>query len=183
MVDFLWAVSLALGVAAHLLYFRQYEIHNFVHRIFAAIIAIIIATTVLISRTANVSLLSATATTLAYATCFAAGAIGSTLAYRLFFNPLNRFPGPFAARLSDFYIAFTVGGKLNQYHKLYELHQKYGRIVRRGATELSIVDPDFVEPSYNSQTKVTKGPWYDLEPDADGVWSVPDEMLPFVQAL
>lgn len=163
MADFVWAISLALGVAAHLLYFHRYETHNYVHRILAIIITTIAVSTVLVSRTGNVSLIVAAATTLGYAACFAIGAMGSTSVYRLFFNPLNRFPGPFAARLSDFYIAFTVGGKLNQYHKLYELHQKYGRIVRRGATELSIVDPDFVEPSYSSQTKVTKGPWYDME--------------------
>lgn len=163
MLGSLYSISVTLGVAAHLLYFHRYETHNYAHRILAGIVVTAASIAVLMSRTKDLSLLVSTAIATAYVSCFAAGALASTIVYRLFFNPLNRFPGPFATRLSDFYIAFTVGGKLNQYHKLYELHQRYGRIVRRGATELSIADPDFVEPSYNSHTRVTKGPWYDME--------------------
>ena len=50
-------------------------------------------------------------------------AICSTLTFCLLLNPLNRFPGPFAARLTDFWMAFHVGGRLNQYRKLELLHK------------------------------------------------------------
>lgn len=163
MADFLSAASLALGAAAHILYFHRYETHLQVRRILAVILATLAATTLLVSRSLAVSTLCAAFITAKVGICFAAGAISSTLIYRLFLNPLNKFPGPFAARLSDFYIATTVGKDLNQYRKLYDLHQKYGKIVRRGANELSIVDPDFVEPAYSNQSNVAKGSWYDME--------------------
>ena len=56
----------------------------------------------------------------------------SILAYRASpWHPLARYPGPLLCKLSKFYAAYlALGGK--QYLYYYELHQKYGDVVRIG---------------------------------------------------
>nr|POE87438.1 tryprostatin b 6-hydroxylase [Quercus suber] len=91
---------------------------------------------------------------------FVVGAVASTLVYRIFLNPLNRFPGPWTARISSLFFSFRLG-KSDAYYQLQALHKKYGRIVRIGSNDLSINDADAVELSYGNGSKVTKSQWYD----------------------
>lgn len=64
--------------------------------------------------------------------------------YRVFFHPLSRFPGPrLAAATFGYEIYYDVfkspGGQYN--HKIRELHQGYGPIVRINPEEIHISDP------------------------------------------
>ncbi|GAB1198455.1 hypothetical protein APSETT444_007778 [Aspergillus pseudonomiae] len=88
------------------------------------------------------------------------GVYTSMLLYRAAFHRLNRFPGPFLARLSNLYVTSLVAKKLRLFEETEKLHEKYGDYVRIGPTELSIRDPAAVKPIYGSSAKVSKGVWY-----------------------
>lgn len=62
-------------------------------------------------------------------------------------------------------MAFKVGKRLDQYKILDDLHKKYGPYVRTGANQLSITDPNLIEPAYAGAQKsgVTKAGWYDFD--------------------
>lgn len=61
------------------------------------------------------------------------GLYASMLAYRASpLHRLRRFPGPLAARLSNFYFAARVLGTKQEYRVLKELHDTYGDVVRIG---------------------------------------------------
>lgn len=62
---------------------------------------------------------------------YLAGLWGSILLYRAFFHRLRGFPGPFAARLSQFYHLWCVR-RFDRYRWLDGLHKKYGPVVRIG---------------------------------------------------
>ncbi|KAF3386264.1 hypothetical protein F1880_001608 [Penicillium rolfsii] len=97
--------------------------------------------------------------------CHILGIYGSMMIYRAFFHRLSQFPGPFLARLSNFYVTSLSARKLHLYEETEKLHGIYGDYVRLGPTELSITDPNAVKALYSSQAKVSKGPWYTiLEP-------------------
>ncbi|KAE8405503.1 cytochrome P450 [Aspergillus pseudonomiae] len=87
------------------------------------------------------------------------------LFYRAFWHRLGGYPGPFLARLSNFYVTSLSAKSLHLYEEVRELHRQYGDYVRLGPTELSIADPRAVKALYSGQAKVSKGPWYTvLEP-------------------
>ncbi|KAJ5100598.1 cytochrome P450 [Penicillium angulare] len=93
------------------------------------------------------------------------GVYSSMLLYRGTLHRLNRFPGPFLARLSNFYVTFLSARNFRLYEETQELHRKYGDYVRIGPTELSISDPAAVAYIYSSKANVSKGPWYNcIEP-------------------
>ncbi|KGO40744.1 Cytochrome P450 [Penicillium expansum] len=97
--------------------------------------------------------------------CHILGIYTSMLFYRAFLHRLSRFPGPFLAKLSNFYVTALSARKLHLYEETEKLHELYGDYVRLGPTELSITDPRAVKAIYSSSAKVSKGPWYTvLEP-------------------
>ncbi|KAJ5772307.1 hypothetical protein N7520_002836 [Penicillium odoratum] len=93
------------------------------------------------------------------------GIYSSMLLYRGAFHRLNKFPGPFLARLSNFYVTFLSAKNFHLYEETENLHRKFGDYVRIGPTELSISDPAAVKLLYSSQAVAHKGPWYNcIEP-------------------
>lgn len=67
-----------------------------------------------------------------------AGLTLSILTYRAFFHRLNRFPGPFAARLSNFYPTYLSAKKLHLYEEVEQLHRQYGDFVRLGRSQMML---------------------------------------------
>ncbi|KAJ5813757.1 uncharacterized protein N7503_000507 [Penicillium pulvis] len=93
------------------------------------------------------------------------GVYSSMAFYRGALHRLNKFPGPFLARLSNFYVTFLSAKNFRLYEETQKLHKRYGDYVRIGPTELSISDPAAVKLIYSSQAKTQKGPWYNcIEP-------------------
>ncbi|KAJ5758202.1 Cytochrome P450 [Penicillium nucicola] len=82
------------------------------------------------------------------------------LVYRAFLHRLSRFPGPFLARLSNFYVTALSGKKLQLCDEIQKLHQQYGDYVRIGPTEISIIDPAAIKVIHGTASKFEKGPWY-----------------------
>ncbi|KIW03129.1 uncharacterized protein PV09_05771 [Verruconis gallopava] len=92
---------------------------------------------------------------------FCATLFSSIAIYRLYFHPLRNFPGPPAARLTQFAHVREVAAKCDNFRHLDKLHAQYGEYVRAGPNLLSIADPDWVEPVHKAQTKFEKSEWYD----------------------
>ncbi|KAH8690164.1 putative cytochrome P450 oxidoreductase [Talaromyces proteolyticus] len=89
----------------------------------------------------------------------------SMIIYRIVWHRLARYPGPFFAKLSNFYVTLLSAKGLHLYEEVEKLHKQYGDYVRLGPSELSINDPEAVRHIYSSQAKVGKGVWYTvLEP-------------------
>jgi cytochrome P450 family 628 len=89
--------------------------------------------------------------------------------YRLFLNPLCKFPGPWSTRLSK--LPALLHASRGDTHKwLQSLHHQYGDIVRVAPNELSFSHPDAVGPLHGpaSNKKIAKGPWYDGIPNQKG---------------
>lgn len=68
---------------------------------------------------------------------FLAGIAISMLIYRGFFHRLNRFPGPFQARLSNLYPTILSARNLHLYEEVEKLHGQYGDYVRLGEQDFS----------------------------------------------
>lgn len=158
------ALSIALGgVVVHTVYFQRYEYHRHLYSLLGISFAITAFYPYFLYRWLAKSPADSIYIATFHGGSLVGGAVLSTILYRLFLSPLNRFPGPFSARLTDFWLAFHVGKKLNQYQRLQDLHRRYGRIVRTGATHLSISDPTFVEPVLGYNATTVKGAWYDID--------------------
>ncbi|KAK5134636.1 hypothetical protein LTR08_006292 [Meristemomyces frigidus] len=154
--------AVAGGIASHVLYFNRFECHMYGILYLNTLFLSCAGSLVLLTKLYETSLVDAIGTILTFAGCYLLGAYSSLLIYRIFVNPLNRFPGPWPARLSSLYMPTKLGNS-DLYYKLQALHQKYGRIVRIGANDLSIIDPDVMETSFGVHSKVTKGDFYDME--------------------
>ncbi|KAH8897331.1 cytochrome P450 [Thozetella sp. PMI_491] len=94
----------------------------------------------------------------------AAGAAGlyyaSLVFYRLFFDPLARFPGPKLAAISRWYEAYYDMIQNGQYTaKIEQMHKKYGPIVRISPYELHIHDPAYFEKLYRHDGRWDKYAW------------------------
>lgn len=60
------------------------------------------------------------------------GVYSSMLVYRGALHRLNKFPGPFLARLSNFYVTFLSAKNFRLYEETQKLHQQYGDYLRIG---------------------------------------------------
>ncbi|RMD44762.1 hypothetical protein DV735_g306, partial [Chaetothyriales sp. CBS 134920] len=90
------------------------------------------------------------------------GIFASILVYRAAFHRLNRFPGPFLARLSNFYVTSLSVKNFHLFEEVQGLHAKYGDIVRIGPSELSIANPQAYHVIHSNQSPCGKGPWYNV---------------------
>ena len=153
-------LALGAGVASHLFYFKIGEHHMLpVVYLQVFLLACITSTFALLNFTeATVS--SALGTVATLASSWLLGVYASLLTYRLFFHPLNKFPGPWQARVGDLWMSTRLTG-LNAYYVFDNLHKKNGRFVRIGSNSLSITDPDMMQPAYGANARVTKSDWYD----------------------
>ncbi|KAK3615985.1 hypothetical protein LTR56_026261 [Elasticomyces elasticus] len=149
-----------VGVVTHAFYFNKYECH--MHAILYIQLFLASWTTSILAFILGPGweIGEAVAVTSIAASCFLAGTYGSLLTYRIFLNPLNRFPGPWTARLSSFFWTLQLGNS-DAHLRLQALHKKYGSIVRIGSADLSVIDPAGMEITYGADTKVTKASWYD----------------------
>lgn len=83
--------------------------------------------------------------------------------YRIFFHPLRRYPGPLGASLSKWYAVYSVVKSRWRYYRVQQdLQKQYGDYVRTGPRELTIFDPEALQALLGSQSKTSKGPFYDI---------------------
>lgn len=81
------------------------------------------------------------------------------ITYQVFFHPLAKYPGPFIAKLTDFYsVYYAITGTGS--HTLYDLHAKHGQFVRIGPNQMSVCSAVGLDAIYGTQANVKKGTWY-----------------------
>ncbi|KAJ0330265.1 hypothetical protein COL5a_003325 [Colletotrichum fioriniae] len=92
----------------------------------------------------------------------AAAYVVSIAAYRLFFSPLARFPGPTLAALTfgyEFYYDFFKDGGGRYWAEINRMHDVSGPIVRINPWEVHIRDPEFTE-AFKISRKTSRPWWY-----------------------
>jgi hypothetical protein len=157
---FPYLIAFVGGIASHVLYFNRGEHHFYGFLYLYTFLIACAGGVVTLSKVHGFSGPEAILSTSLAGLSYLVGVFGSTLVYRLFVSPLNRFPGPWPAKISNFYMSSKLGNS-DAFYQLQALHEKYGPIVRIGSNDLSIINADLVEPAYGKDSKVTKSPWYD----------------------
>ncbi|KAF3769021.1 cytochrome P450 [Cryphonectria parasitica EP155] len=156
------AASFAAGVFLHLAVFRsgEWDAHSFTLLEVGAALQLVLSFFAheLFSEPAVDALQHG----LYWAGAALAGLYASILVYRAFFHRLGRFPGPFTARLSTFYMTWTSFRRGQVYQDVRRLHTKYGDFVRVGPTELSIADPAAFAVVHSATSQCERGPWYNV---------------------
>lgn len=117
------------GVLSHLLYyirgFRDAQTLGIITAHLAA--GSVLYVLYLLNKGPLTGFLYATAISLSYYVAL----FTSIIIYRIYFHPLRRFPGPFLAKISKFYMVFKAqDGKLHEHQNAWIA--KYGDIVRIG---------------------------------------------------
>ncbi|KAK6346064.1 hypothetical protein TWF730_010398 [Orbilia blumenaviensis] len=79
--------------------------------------------------------------------------------YYLYFHSLASLPGPFLARITDFYGGYHAWSGRHHYH-LYELHKKYGPVVRYGPNRVSFNSAVAVKDIYGASKPLRKSAGY-----------------------
>ncbi|OJJ07867.1 hypothetical protein ASPVEDRAFT_47061 [Aspergillus versicolor CBS 583.65] len=151
------------GVATHLLYFHNGEHHLYPQRYLQALLLLSLTVAGLFKYVAKVATADAISLSARLTTVYVAGIYLSVVIYRLFFNPLNKYPGRLLARLTAFDQVFRVAKNKDMFLKLYDAHQKLGNFVRIGPNDLSVADADAVRVAFSAQTTCSKAPWYSIE--------------------
>ncbi len=125
------ALSAGLGVVSHLTYFIHGEHHNSSPTL--AVLTFTIPSLLFSGQLLymNAGLGQAATTTTLMTSSFFTALWTSMILYRLFFHRLNKFPGPFMAKVSKLY-HMSLLGKSDNYLILDRWHQKYGDFVRTG---------------------------------------------------
>lgn len=130
-----YAVPFGVGVLAHVCLFRVGEWDLRTTQLLVTFLAAqgLLGLYVWKSGQADgVSLFAAWKAAAGFSFIFLSGVFSSILTYRAAFHRLNRFPGPFAARLSNFYVTCLSIKKFQLFQEIRELHEQYGDIVRVG---------------------------------------------------
>jgi tryprostatin B 6-hydroxylase len=149
------------GILSHLLFFKRGERQLHPERYLLTFLLAFACSVLTLHHAEQLPLRATFQTTATFAGLYLAGLYSSLIVYRLLFNPLNKFPGPFWARLSSLHIAFRVWNKKDFHMDMLRLHQKHGRIVRIGPNDLSIIDADCVQVVSSAQSKCTRSIFYD----------------------
>lgn len=115
-----------------------------------------------LSQQGNIKFTEALANSLRLGWIFLAGLFANLLFFRIFLNPLNRFPGPFGARITKLDHAVR-NRRFDAHLQFLEAHKKYGDFLRIGPNDLSVVDVQAVEVISAPNSKCIKSPWYDQD--------------------
>lgn len=155
-----YGVVAAAGVASHRLYFHRGEHHLYGVRYIQFLFLFCAISTAVLVRVGDRPIGQACAEVFSLVVCYLVGLYTSLLAYRVFLSPLNRFPGPFGARISSLWWSAQLT-EHDAYKKILSLHETYGDFVRIGSNDLSIVHPKAVSAIYGVGSRCTKSTWYE----------------------
>lgn len=155
-----YIAAAAAGAVSHLVYFNRGEHHfygaTYVQIFVAAFVAVVVVLCQLGESKGN-----ALAQVTPIAAFYLIGLYTNLFIYRSLFHPLNKFPGPFGARISNFWLSAHLKDG-DAFRKVHKLHENYGDFVRVGSSDLSITHPKAVNAIYGVDSKCTKGAWYDI---------------------
>lgn len=164
------------GVASHLLYFHHGEHHRNAVTYIQVFLVTCLTVVVLYMRGGS-TLGEALSSTSSLAAFYLGGLYTSLLTYRLFFNPLNKIPGPFPARIAGLWYSAKIGAKADAPAVLVKIHEKYGDFLRVGPNDLSINSGDAVHAIYGPGSMCVKAPWYDNDLPMRSMQTVRDKKI------
>lgn len=143
-----------LGVIAHLLVFKRFEVDTHPLLLFTVFSLAPFALQYTLSMPRLLSWLLTVK--------FTTSLFTSIAIYRLYFHPLDRFPGRPLAKLTQLHsLTLTAKSGLKWHQILQSLHSQYGDYVRTGPRELSVADPAALTYILGYGAKPGKGPVYD----------------------
>ncbi|KAK1751472.1 cytochrome P450 [Echria macrotheca] len=154
------AVFAVVGIASHLVYFIRGDHNRFAYRWISRLLASTALLFVVILHFTHYNFIASLIATACFSTSYLTGLYTSISIYRLFFHRLRAFPGPFSARLSNFYHAYIIR-RSDNHLVIQKLHQKYGPIVRTGPSNLSVIDPAAIRIVLSNESRCIKSPWYE----------------------
>ncbi|KAH7057417.1 cytochrome P450 [Macrophomina phaseolina] len=94
------------------------------------------------------------------ATAALVGLYASIGVRRFFLSPLNKFPGPWQARLSKFYQMHLEAKNMQLMVEIHKLHEKYGDFVRTGPRQISVLRASAIPLFYGGKSPLQKSPFY-----------------------
>lgn len=157
----LLGLSFIAGITAHYFFFRRGEHHLYPLRYLQLHFGAAFLAGLFLRYGTGRAALDVSITTTFLGLAYLVGLYSSLILYRGFFHPLRKFPGPFGARLSAFWMSWQLINK-PALEGLQELHKQYGPIVRVGPSDLSIALPRAVSAVYGPKSSCTKNSFYDL---------------------
>ncbi|RPA99485.1 cytochrome P450 [Choiromyces venosus 120613-1] len=99
--------------------------------------------------------------------------ISSLVLYRLFFHPLARIPGPFLAKITDWYTVYYAY-RGDRYLALYKAHEKYGPVIRFAPNLISFNSASSLKAIYGHSPlsrSLQKSQFYSAFPAVKGVYN------------
>lgn len=179
----LFAAAVIAGCTTHLGYFIRQEHHNTTMAIIKSYLVLDVVIAALFLRANAGDWAMGVIKTAIVTGAYLLGLFGSMGIYRAYIHPLRKFRGPFWARLSNLYHSSLLWKNSDNYRLIYQMHQKYGPIVRTGMWEeslnlawerqqanlysipgpanLSLNIPEAVQRVYGADSPCEKSPWYD----------------------
>ncbi|KEF63430.1 uncharacterized protein A1O9_01408 [Exophiala aquamarina CBS 119918] len=81
--------------------------------------------------------------------------------YYSYLHPLSKYPGPFWAKLTNFWKVYQYWSR-GFHHRMLEMHEKYGPVVRIGPNDVSFSNKEAIGPIYKSGGRLMpKAQFYD----------------------
>ncbi|KUL91267.1 hypothetical protein ZTR_01460 [Talaromyces verruculosus] len=165
----------SFGALTFITYFHHGEHHLYGASYFTSFLLICASAITYLVQKQGHTLHEALGTTTQIATSFLFGIYTTCVLYRISpLHPLNKFPGPFSARISNLWLFFQATPRKQAHLVLLDTHDKYGKIVRVGSNTLSIIHPKAVEKIHNT---CLKAPFYDLNNPNTSIQSTRDKAL------
>lgn len=160
MLQLQYIAAAVAGAVSHICYFNRGEHHLYGAMYVQVFTAALVAAVITLNQQGQ-PLGEGIAQVTPVACFYLAGLYTSLVAYRSLFHSLNKFPGPFGARISRFWLSAQLKDS-DAFRKVQKLHEEHGDFVRVGPSELSITHPKAVTAIYGQGSKCTKGVFYDL---------------------
>lgn len=152
--------SAATGVVLHQ-FFKNFEVDRFPLSILGSVVASHWAVAYGLQSTSEryASFWASQRLAFCVVSCAVLSLWANMLVYRAFFHPLNKFPGPFGAKLTKFWSLKKVHESDTKWFRVAgELHEQYGDYVRTGPRELTVLDTAALAPMLGN--RMVKGPFY-----------------------
>ncbi|KIW05638.1 uncharacterized protein PV09_03509 [Verruconis gallopava] len=162
------SLPIVLGLSTHLFLAHgepDYQFHIFIMFWFFVYISF---SYLLVASGSMATLSQALSATASFYAIYFGTLFTSIVIYRAFFHRLRKYPGPFMARITNFYnVALTVP-KIRYFVEVEKIHKRYGDYVRLGPRDLSIADVNAIPVIHGVGTKCRKGLWYGAGEHVEG---------------